>query len=316
MKKIFALFLVLIMSCSFVACNQVDKALSDVKKNKSLCSECLEKNVGQWLCLNEVVNENVDSTVEQYELLTLELEENETLVFDENEYKVEYTCDDGEHHAEALDADGNSKYKLYFGEYEESSPGNVIYENSMLLATLDDDGWEISGIRFIPASEYTIVELTEENWKDYFSETFYDHFEMAESDVLVQKDEWGEITSATIQEYYQLKNAEKYKLGTVIALEFSCDWGWSSYDLDLENTSATNRRWKKNDELDSGRLTLNLSYDACPDSKGKFIIGGDRFYHLTEEQLEASEITIGGDRNWSFNPTKILRMKGWLVIKK
>lgn len=316
MKKIFALFLVLIMSCSFVACNQVDKALSDVKKNKSLCSECLEKNVGQWICLNEVVYENVDSASEQYEVLTLKLTENDTLVFNENEYKLEYTCKDDFHRAVAFDENGNSKYALYFEEYINHSTGNVLYENSMALNTLNDDGWEISGIRFIPASEYTIVELTEENWKDYFSENFYDHFEMAESDVLVQKDEWGEITSATIQEYYQLKNAEKYKHGTVITLEFSCDWGWSTYDLDLENTSATNRRWKKNDELDSGRLTLNLSYDAWPDSKGKFIFGGDRFYHLTEEQLDASEITIGGDHNWSFNPTKILRMKGWLVIKK
>lgn len=316
MKKIFALFLVLIMSCSFVACNQVDKALSDLKKNKSLCSECLEKNVGQWICLNEVVDENVDSVSEQYEILTLELTENETLVFNENEYKVEYTCKNDDHCAVALDADGNSKYKLYFEEYIEMSTGNVIYVNSMMLATLDDDGWEISGKLFIPTSEYTIVELTEENWKDYFSENFHDNFEMTESDVSIKKDEWGKITDVEIYENYKLKNAEQYNLGTVITLEYSYDSGWVTYNFDLEKASATNRRWKKNDALDGGSQTVTIDYIDWADPDEQFILGGYPLYIHNEDQMNASEITIGGQDNWSSNPTKILRMKGWLVIKK
>jgi hypothetical protein len=164
---------------------------------------------------------------------------------------------------------------------------------------------------------YSVVELTEENWRDYFSTDFFETFELLPSKMTVDKDEWGKITYATIYEYVGLKNPERFAITSEITMECSTESGWVTYNLDFENVTATNRRWQKNEELTGGACTVQLSsiYDNSSGKYIDFVWNFNTIYISDEEKLSANEITTGAHTEWNPNPKEILRMKGWLIIK-
>ena len=323
MKKVIALLLIFAMCLPLVACDgekkSDDDASTEKKKSNSTCSICAEKNVCEWYNLNEIRQDNVSSAAQEYELITVELTENNTLLLEGNEYKLEYDCDKNGHKAKAMDDDGNHVYDLTFYEYDEKNDdqgSRMVYKYCMNIINASNGNYYTDFV-FFPSSMYSVVELTEENWRDYFSTDFFETFELLPSKMTVDKDEWGKITYVTIYEYVGLKNPERFAISSEITMECSTEWGWVTYNLDFENVTATNRRWQKNEELTDGAYTAQLSsiYDNSSGKYIDFVWNFNTIYISGEEKLSANEVTTGAPREWNPNPKEILRMKGWLVIK-
>lgn len=146
--------------------------------------------------------------------------------------------------------------KLYQIEYrEDGTVVNCDYELWTCACTADNHAIRIGGKDYSyglsyydPQEEllfeswakdigYTFVELTVDNWTEYFSENFYDVFEI-KYELIVQENtnEWGEtaVSHLGIRKYAVLKDAVKYGPLSQITLEFDCAYSLETATVDLE----------------------------------------------------------------------------------
>ena len=302
MKKIIALLLILAMCLSFVACDSDKKKDDDddddvktVKVDKTLCASCLEKMKGEWFSID------YDASSEDMVLNTFTITDDGKLIVDGNEYKLKFESCGKDYHnsAGAYDAEGNQIYNLSHNfDYVEDVDQQGI------------DFWHVENgesRKFRSMSKYTVVEITEENWQEYFSPEINDVFNVEHS-LNLDKDEWGEYVSGEIGTYLVLKNHEKYAYDTTLAIEFAYETGKTYYDFDIAEEKVTNYSFTKT-EAETQKETVSLQYDDWGSSvnlRTTFV----RTY-LNEETLLSGKYEEG----WTRNPIEILRMKGWLVIR-
>ncbi|MBE6803490.1 MAG: hypothetical protein E7528_01155 [Ruminococcaceae bacterium] len=282
MKKIVALFLVFAMCFSFAACNS---------KNK-ICSECKEKLVGDWFS----VDESETRTVEKIITIT----DDAKLIVDGKTYTLRFDC--GFEHsskATAYGNDGDWAYEIKFNH----DTVNYLFDDSIVL----QDNKAITK-EYRPMSKYTVVEITEENWQNYFSTDISESFDV--NYVLnASKDVWGEYTDGYIYTRTVFKNPENYAYGTELIIEYSYEVGTAHYEFNVAEEKVTNYSFIKTEE-ETKTITQNIVIDGDGEASGHQYMEIDNSYLSKEILLNGKCEQIRTRR-----PQEILRMKGWLVIK-
>ena len=297
MKKIIALLLIFAMCLSFAACDGKKKGSNDddVKTtdvNKDICASCFEKMTGEWFLLT--YNEETETD----ELKTVKVTENGKLIVNGNEYTIKFiNCEQNSHdNAVAYDADGNQSYALNY--------------------RLDDNGvhtldfWATNNYDPQPyrsMKQFTVVELTDGNWKNYFSTNFNETFE---EDLFlgIDKDTKGDIDTGWIRRRYMLKNTEKYAYGTTLTMEYSFEFGDVYCEFDVASETITKYDFTKyNDKIDS---TIGIMRFASWDIPENFYLDIGSVYLNKQELLAGNGQEIG-----YVSPIEILSMEGWLVIR-
>ena len=298
MKKIIALLLIFAMCLSFVACENNKKKDDDdddvktTKVNKDICSSCFKDMIGEWF--DFVYNEETKTN----ELKIIKVTEDGKLTIDENEYKIKFeNCGKNYHNwGCAYDADGNQVYTIDNNCSDEN--------NSNMLIFYGTEGHRDYSCRSM--SEYTVIEVTEENWQDYFSPNINETFEESLS-LKVYRDTWGEFTGGRIYRTFYLKDYEKYAYGTTLSIEYSYEYGDVYCEFDVDNETVTKYDFtSKEEKIETISMTLGL-WDT-PEEALNVERGG---FSLSKEEMLAGN----SKDSWCSNPTEILRMKGLLVIR-
>ncbi len=290
------------MCLSFVACDSDKKKDDDdddvktVKVDKTLCSVCLEKMKGEWFDIG------YDANTEDRVLNTFTITDDGKLIIDDKEYKLKFESCSKEYHnnSYAYDAEGNQIYSLSH---------NFDYEEDV-----DQQGvniWQVENgesRRFRSMNKYTIVEITEENWQEYFSADFNDNFDVNYR-FSVDKDTWGEITDGDIYQDFVLKDYKKYSYGTKLAIELSYETGDVYCEFDASEEKVTKYNFKKT-ETEMRTVTQEIKYMENYNYVDNMNITLGYVYLVKEEVLQGN-----ATESWCENPKEILRMKGYLVIK-
>ena len=299
MKKIIALLLIFAMCLSFAACdskkkdsNNNDDDAKATEVNKDICSSCFKNIIGEWFLLS------YNKETEIKELKTVKITENGKLVVDGNEYAIKFVnCGEKSHsNAVAYDADGNSSFAF---EYR-----------------LDDNGvhtvdfWSTDGYNpqpYLSMNQFTVVELTNANWKNYFSPNFNETFE-EELLLDIYKDNSGNFDTSWIRRRFMLKNREKYACETELKIEYSFEYGDVYCEFDVTNATITKYDFiKYNDEI---KTTIGmLAYQSWDIPENFFLDIGS--VYLNKEELLAGS----GKETGYVYPIEILSMEGWLVIR-
>ena len=279
MKTIIALFLVFAMCFSFVACG------GDAQDEK-ICLVCMEKYVGEWFYISDVETPYFDG--DERILQTLVIAEDGTIVIEGVEYYIDFECHEGYHYAIMCDENGVMV--------------DDISNNFVLEKDVEKQGIYVNNKLYRPISEYTIVEITEENWRDYFSENFSEHFTKSYELKLVTN-EWEEVQEGYVEKIYTLKDKEKYSYATELTMEISFTKQSEYYEFDLSKKTITNCIvGKKEDKI---YKTTHFTYYPYMQVQ----IGST---HLYSDEIRSGQTL---EENMVTEPQEILRMKGWLVIK-
>lgn len=284
MKKVIALLLIFAMCLSFVACNGNNKS-------SKLCAECKNLLIGEWFSLEEKYNE--DSNSFDYNLDKISITEDGKLSTDAGEFVVKFGKCNKNHNFYTSDKMEN--YSIDFQLYSGDS------STALLSVSYYDDGTWVGHREYYSMKQYNIVEITEENWQDYFSPDFNESFDITNS-LELYKDTWGDITDGYVNRKFQLKDYEKYHYKTSLAIEYSCDFGNVYCEFDAANETVTKYDFTKTSTSEQTATTIL-------DNSVQF---SSRFgsIHLNKEA-----VFKGNAENSTDNPIKILRMKGWLVIR-
>jgi hypothetical protein len=248
--------------------------------------------IGEWIVLK--YNEETENN----EFKTIKVTEDGKLIIDEKEYKIKFSTHG--HHEEnygaAYDADGNDIYGVH-------TRYNEDYHHTLEFIVFSDDEYHT----YRSMSEYTIIEITEENWQDYFSTNFNENFEESLS-LYVNKNTWGEITDGGIDRTFYLKGYEKYGYDTELDIEYSYEYGNVYCEFDVDNETVTKCDFTSNSEEERVE-TISMNFNSWGSPEDLNMKSGG--FYLSKEEILAGNV----QRSWCSNPKKILRMKGWLVIK-
>ena len=306
MKKIIALLLIFAMCLSFVACNGSDKKdnddSSDDKKTSGLCAECKAALIGEWFYIEEIYNEETHLT--DYVLNKISIAENGKLVIDDKEITMNFkNC--GKNHAFNMSIkDGEWNYWVSFQLHPEGS------SEALLSVETSYEGSYVSYETYRSMNQLDVVEITEDNWKNYFSSDFKENFDF-KYDLQVNRDTWGEITYIDLYEIYAIKNVEKYTFGSRLDIEYSYESGRTKYTYNLDEKKVTSAVFEGSD---SSLYTSTTSFTYYTDYSGEEAVS------TMESTLNYASVNrdfySGVCEDWSENPVEILRMKGWIVMKK
>ena len=304
MKKVVSLLLVFAMCFSLVACGKEAEEKKEKSKKssnskttteastkdparKDLCEICLKKYVGEWFFI-----ENADSDV-KIDIVTIT--EDGILKNDSGDFKLKFSCDKNGHGSiYAEDSDGNYIYDLF--------------DNFDGIFIRSYDPWEEKFYR--STSKYTVVEITEDNWQDYFSSDINETFD-TEHELIVNNNEWGEYESGYIKHKLVLKNSEKYANDTTLTFEYSYELEDAYYTFDSANSTVSSYRFIKSyGEKHSETVSIyGDKWNEWNESDYSKVYVGVHY-------LSADDLTNGTcESPRTKNPEKILRMKGVLVIK-
>ncbi len=283
MRKIVALFLVFAMCFSFAACNS---------KNK-ICSECKEKLVGDWFSVDEIET----GTVEKIITIT----DDAKLIVDGKTHTLCFDC--GFKHSSGATAYGNDGDWEYIINFNHDTV-NYLFDDSIVLK----DNKAITK-EYRPMNKYSVVEITEDNWQEYFSPNFKENFDVNYK-FDTDKDAWGEVTSVWISEEFTVKNIDKYVYGSNVTLEYSYEVGRMKYDFDASGNKVINTSYTSSDATIHKKTSLLRCDVYSVDEKTTHMdmgINGVRVYK--------EDISKGTCEGVYENPIEILRMKGYLIIK-
>ncbi len=306
MKKIIALLLIFAMCLSFVACNSDKKKDDDddettgTKSSNTVCSECMSKYVSEWFFLNESYNgDNYE-----YELKKISITEDGKLITDKGEFTIKFNkCSKSSHgnYHDVVDGDGNKV--AYLEQYFYSDGINI--DKTQIYISWTDGEWG----HYRSLNQYTVVEITEDNWQQYFSTNINDNFDVTYT-LNIYKDQWGEIEDGSVDKQLEIKNLEKYAYGSTLTIEYSYDYELVELSFDIDNEVVFVTPLTKEETTSTTTDTLRYDYDLSGEENiPQMNLNIDSRWFEKEDLLQGTrEITLD-------NPKEILRMKGWLVIR-
>jgi hypothetical protein len=263
MKKI-SLALVLCLCISLCGCIGIGRP-ADVMGKLKLCDTCKECIVGTWYWIDQ-----------EGTLMTCEYREDGTIV-GLVDTRWNCACENGNHAIRI----GGDNYTVGLTNYDPET-GLENWEK--------DEG-------------YTFVEVTQENWRTYFSEDFFEVFEVRYMlHPIEETDEWGETTVRYgLVSYAALKDNEKY--GPLTTLKLEVDLAYSDERILLDPEKAEFLGAEIMEMGDMERTTIDTAEDP---KVGVFFMLDSYMLDELEPEVELS-LTQPGDT--------IYRMKGILVIK-
>ncbi|MBR6808241.1 MAG: hypothetical protein IKM46_07665 [Clostridia bacterium] len=246
-------------------------------------------------------------------------------VYDETYYRLNENCDV----CQALPA---GKYMSEYSELTVNEDGSLTYNGE----TYDMHGTPCYGpshLRFIDSlthfcyipEENTVVfcygsftkldgeyiAFTADNWRDYFSENFYDTFETVYK-VNYGKDTWGDY-QASVETDVRLKDIEKYGDYTNMTVEYNYAYFVPvvmKYNTQTSKIVSVNVNYTSGDDNDTPETSAVRVGDV---ENSGFLELMHNYSNATITETNGDIITLEFDM-YSY-PTSINRMQGTLVIK-
>jgi hypothetical protein len=159
---------------------------------------------------------------------------------------------------------------------------------------------------------YTFVELTVDNWREYFSDNVADVFEI-EYRLLAEDrtNEWGEVTGTSygVEKYARFKDDDRFAPLMQLTIELDCGYA-SIYEratIDVATQTITDIQPCEETDIIKGTQTTGFISDTEGAPFTALGLGQDDNESLSEDStIVVSLYTLG---------EKIYRMKGWLVLK-
>ena len=155
------------------------------------------------------------------------LREDKTCTLDGEEYTWEFSYTNGSRFGVNVTAGTTVKYELDFSDYNNREWAILIYDGN-------DRGV------YINPQHYDVVEITPENWQEYFEIRY---------DLYWEEDAFGKVTRLRGCNYFfALKDEYLPRLSTVVtgddlltknAVELSFTHGWQKCDVNLEKKTCT-----------------------------------------------------------------------------
>lgn len=266
MKRILAFLMVLSIGLSLCACSISGPA--NILGRFKLCDTCKLYVVGNWYWIS---SDNKVITVE-YRM--------DGSIIGNNNTRWNCACTD-EYHAIRI---GGETYSEGITLYD---PENGGFENMAR-----DEG-------------YTFVELTQENWQEYFSENFSQSFQIEYALLPYDRtDEWGDTsTHYVLAKYAVLKDSQRYGPLTTLMMEIDVSPSRETVSLNPEKAEFLSTQIEYHHPLEKN--TMVAEYDEKENLVG-FLLSCNELSNPLESEIEVYLQELG---------EKIYRMRGVLVIK-